>query len=130
MSKLLVVEDNPSNLYVARELLRKYGYDVCEATTGEQALNVWESEEISLILMDIQMPVMNGWDVTKVIRERETKSGRGRTPIIALTAHAILDYKEKCFDMDMDGYVTKPIIILDLVETIERTLIAVAGSSN
>lgn len=128
MSKILVVEDNPSNLYVARELLRKYGYDVCEATTGQEALNIWELGGISLILMDIQMPVMSGWDVTKIIREKELNEGLKRTPILALTAHAIVDYKEKCFEIDMDGYVTKPIIILDLVETIESTLISVSDS--
>ncbi|HLO68584.1 MAG TPA: ATP-binding protein [Holophaga sp.] len=106
--RLLLAEDNPVNQRLALAVLKKQGFtNVDVAENGQEALNAAMAHSYGLIFMDCQMPVMEGYEATRRIREREV--GRRRTPIIALTAHAMVGDREKCLDCGMDDYLTKPL---------------------
>ena len=111
--RVLIVEDNSINQMVAEEMLSAQGYHVELANNGAEAITLFERGDIDLILMDCQMPVVDGFEATRKIREIE-KSRRTtpehRMPIVALTANAIKGDREKCIDAGMDEYVTKPIV--------------------
>ncbi len=117
--RILLVEDNLVNQRVAQSLLTKRGYSVRVEPNGLRALSAYEEEEFDLILMDIQMPEMGGYEATAGIREKERRSGR-RTPIIGLTAHAMQGMREQCLEAGMDGYASKPIRIDDLLAEVGR----------
>ncbi len=91
--------------------------------TGGLALEILEQHRVDMVLMDIQMPEMDGFQATKAIRDREAITG-AHVPIIALTAHAIAGYRQKCLDAGMDDYFSKPVSSRDLLEVVNRTLIA------
>eukprot|EP01098_Paradermamoeba_levis_P002438 TRINITY_DN1282_c0_g3_i2.p1 TRINITY_DN1282_c0_g3~~TRINITY_DN1282_c0_g3_i2.p1 ORF type:complete len:354 (+),score=113.38 TRINITY_DN1282_c0_g3_i2:1026-2087(+) len=122
--KILLAEDNAVNQRLAIRVLEKLGYTVTLAENGLQAVAACEKEFFDLILMDVQMPEMGGFEATAKIRELESKKGI-RTPIIAMTAHAIQGYHEKCLEGGMDGYISKPIH----VETLKRTLEEILGKA-
>jgi CheY-like chemotaxis protein len=105
--RVLVVEDNPINRKVAMKALGRIGYLVDTVSNGQEAVDAVTSTEYDVVLMDCQMPVMDGYQATTLIRQQEFRSGR-RTPIIALTAHAMASDRKKCLDAGMDEYVTKP----------------------
>ena len=105
---VLIAEDNLVNQRLAVRLLEKRGHQVTVAATGLEALNALEKEKFDLVLMDVQMPEMDGLEATAAIREKEKGSGF-RQPIVALTAHAMKGDREKCLAVGMDGYLTKPI---------------------
>jgi signal transduction histidine kinase/DNA-binding response OmpR family regulator len=119
--RLLVVEDNPVNGLVARRMLEKLNHTVATATNGREALDIMENEKFDCVLMDLQMPVLDGFETTAAIRNKERISG-GHLPIIALTAHAITGDLERCLAAGMDGYLTKPINTKDVLMTVERVL--------
>ncbi len=96
------------NQLLAVRRLNKDGHTVLVAADGEEALVILQRESVDLILMDIQMPKLDGFQTTAAIRERERSSG-GRIPIIALTAHALEGFRQQALDAGMDGFVTKPI---------------------
>jgi signal transduction histidine kinase/DNA-binding response OmpR family regulator/tetratricopeptide (TPR) repeat protein len=106
--RVLLVEDGPINRDVAVGLLEIEGHDVVVAENGLEALRVLETDRFDVILMDLEMPEMDGLQAAQAIRAREGSSGQ-RTPIIAMTAHAVTGYREKCAAAGMDGYLTKPI---------------------
>ncbi len=106
--KILLAEDNPVNQRLMIRLLEKDGHQVVVANNGREAVAAHEREDFDLILMDLQMPDLGGMEAMKLIREREAQGGR-RTPIIALTAHALKGDREKCLEAGMDGYVSKPV---------------------
>ena len=117
---VLLAEDNVVNQTLARRLLEKAGHSVLVTGDGRQALEAWESGAFDLILMDVQMPVMDGFATAEAIRRREaTKADRSRTPIIALTAHAMTDDRDRCLAAGMDGFLTKPIQTRELHAAIE-----------
>jgi two-component system sensor histidine kinase/response regulator len=118
--RVLVVEDNRVNQLVARRLLETEGIQVSLASNGMEAVEAWEQCEVDLVLMDVQMPVMDGFEATIRIRELEPGLRRARTPIIALTAHAAPEDRQKCLQAGMDGYVTKPIEAESLMATIRE----------
>jgi len=120
-AKILLAEDNVVNQRLALRMLEKLGYNITLAENGLNALQAVEREHFDLILMDVQMPVMGGFEATAKIREMEAKRKR-RTPIIAMTAHAIQGYREKCLEGGMDGYISKPIHINSVRKTIEEFL--------
>jgi CheY-like chemotaxis protein len=105
---ILLAEDNPVNQLVACGILRKAGHKVEVAQNGLEVMAKLPTQPFDLVLMDIQMPGMDGFEATAAIRELETRSG-AHLPIIAMTAHAMAGYKEKCLAAGMDGYLTKPI---------------------
>jgi|GEM_PF-703920 len=119
--KVLLVEDNPVNQKIALILLQKQGWKVKVASNGKEAVEMTEKEEFDLILMDVQMPEMDGVTATKIIREREKLADK-HTPIIALTAHAFEEDRQRCLKAGMDAYITKPIEIKTLLETVKRVL--------
>jgi PAS domain S-box-containing protein len=106
--RVLVAEDNPVNQRLAVRLLEKRGHSALLAADGGQAVRAAENENFDLILMDVQMPRMDGYRATRLIREREEQTGR-RTPIVAMTAHAMKGDRQRCLDAGMDGYLAKPI---------------------
>ena len=106
--RVLVVEDNEVNRMIAREILNSLGLDVLEATDGSDALATLRQESVDLVLMDCQMPVMNGYDATKAIRLEEARSGSSRMPIVALTADAFDDDAAKSRSAGMDAHLAKP----------------------
>src|ERR1700688_4836396 len=119
--RVLLVEDNPVNQKLAMALLEKRGFGVTTAGDGKIALAALQREPFDLVLMDVQMPEMDGFEATVAIREAEKSTGR-HVPIIAMTAHALKGDQERCLTAGMDAYVSKPIRTSELFETIERTL--------
>jgi two-component system, sensor histidine kinase and response regulator len=119
--EVLLVEDNPVNRKVAMRLLEKQGHTVITANNGLEALDMLErlNWTIDLILMDVQMPEMDGYQATAAIRERERRQG-GHLTVVAMTAHALDRDRERCLAAGMDSYLTKPIQIDKLFELIER----------
>ena len=116
--RILLAEDNPVNQRLAVRILEKWGHSLAVAGNGRKAVEVWEKERFDLVLMDVQMPEMSGLEATAAIREREKESGR-RTPIVAMTAHAMEGDREKCLSAGMDHYVTKPIDQKKLFDAVE-----------
>ena len=124
--KILVVEDDATNRVLATNILKRNGYSIAIAKDGVEAVTMCRLETFDLILMDVQMPNMNGLEATAAIREQEQSSDR-HTPIVALTAHAMDGDRERCIDAGMDDYLSKPIHSKDLLSKI-HTLIALGGS--
>jgi CheY-like chemotaxis protein len=116
--RILLAEDNAINQKLAVRLLEKQGHEVVVAQNGREAVEIWQREEVDLILMDVQMPEMDGLEATRWIRERERETGK-HTPIIAMTAHAMKGDRERCLEAGMDGYLSKPIRPRELEETIQ-----------
>jgi len=106
--RVLVAEDNAVNQLLMRRLLEKAGYRVVMADNGQAAVEACAREVFDLVLMDVQMPVMDGLQATVELRRREAGTGR-HVPVIALTAHAMADDRARCLASGMDGYVTKPV---------------------
>ncbi|MGA8597612.1 MAG: response regulator [Bryobacteraceae bacterium] len=106
--RILLAEDNAVNQLLMRRLLSKQGYELLVVNNGLQAVAALDRESFDLVLMDVQMPEMDGLEATSLIRSRERRSG-GRVPIIALTAHAMKTDEERCLAAGMDGYLTKPV---------------------
>jgi len=105
--RVLLAEDNESNLIVACAQLERMGVDVVTASNGQQALDLLATEAVDLVLMDCQMPILDGFEVTAALREREAGSGQ-RLPVIALTANAMKGDRERCVAAGMDDYLAKP----------------------
>jgi PAS domain S-box-containing protein len=119
--RILLVEDDPTICEVMIALLRKRGWEAVAAKDGLMALQLWGNGGFDLILMDIQMPLLDGIQVTRAIRVKEQKRG-GHIPIIALTAHATREDREECLQAGMDGFLTKPAASADLYALIEEQL--------
>jgi signal transduction histidine kinase/DNA-binding response OmpR family regulator/HPt (histidine-containing phosphotransfer) domain-containing protein len=117
--KVLVAEDNAVNRKLASSILQRAGHNAILVTNGQEAVEAVERERFDVVLMDIQMPVMGGFEATRLIRELQAGSGR-RTPIIAVTAHAMKGHREACFEAGMDGFVPKPIQSAKLLEMLDR----------
>jgi two-component system, sensor histidine kinase and response regulator len=116
--RLLLAEDNAVNQMLAVRLLEKRGHTVTMVVNGRDALAAFEKEPFDAILMDVQMPEMDGFEATAAIRVREKSTG-GHIPIIAMTAHSLVGDQERCLAAGMDGYVSKPIRTQQLFAVIE-----------
>jgi CheY-like chemotaxis protein len=114
--RILVAEDNRVNQVVARRLLEKQGHTVTIAADGQDAIKAFEAQPFDLILMDVQMPGMDGLQATRAIRQQE--NGQSRIPIIALTANAMSQDRDLCLAAGMDGFVSKPIDVGELSRAI------------
>jgi two-component system sensor histidine kinase/response regulator len=119
--RILLAEDSVVNQKLALALLEPYGHAVTVANNGAEAVRQWSSHDFDLVLMDVQMPEMDGLEATRVIREAERRTNR-RTPIVALTAHAIKGDREMCLETGMDEYISKPVRARELYSAIERLM--------
>jgi len=119
MPKVLLIEDNDLNRDMLTRRLQRRGYDIVSATDGEQGVALASSERPDLILMDISLPGLNGWDATRRIRENSATAG---IPIIALTAHAMSGDREKTIEAGCDEYETKPVELNTLLAKMQALL--------
>ncbi len=119
--KILLAEDNIINRKVALHLLEKMGHQVYPVDNGRQVIKALKNNNFDLIILDVQMPEMDGFKTAAIIRRWEKKTGRS-IPIIAMTAHALKGYRKKCLAAGMNGYVTKPVNFHDLWKAIRQTL--------
>jgi two-component system sensor histidine kinase/response regulator len=142
---VLVVEDNAVNQDVASGILKQMGCTVITAANGRSAVQLFAQETFDLILMDCEMPIMDGFDATRRIRDiervmrglsdKESSRSRSRTPIVALTAHALAEVRERCLEAGMDDFLVKPYDELQIADMlgrwlIPRTAITTAPDSN
>jgi PAS domain S-box-containing protein len=119
--RVLLAEDNAVNQRLAIRLLEKQGHHITVVDNGREAVAAWERDTFDLILMDVQMPEMDGFEATGVIRAKELGADR-HVPIIAMTAHAMKGDRERCLEAGMDAYVAKPVRSRDLKEAMENVL--------
>jgi CheY-like chemotaxis protein len=120
MQKILLVEDNEMNRDMLSRRLQRRGYSVVTAEDGEKGLLLARSEAPDLVLMDISLPAMDGWEVTRLLKANQSTR---HIPIIALTAHAMVSDREKAIDAGCDDYDTKPVDFGRLNEKIENLLL-------
>lgn len=116
---ILLVEDNPDNRLLIRAYLKKLPYQLDEAENGQAAVDMFQKSDYDIVLMDVQMPVMDGHQATRLIRAWEAESARTPTPIISLTAHAIKEEIDKCLAAGCDTHLAKPVKKATLIETIQ-----------
>jgi len=117
--RVLLAEDNPVNQKLAVRLLEKQGHSIAIAANGREAIEAVEIQPFDLVLMDVQMPEMDGFEAAAEIRRRERGTSR-HLPILAMTAYAMKGDRERCLQAGMDGYISKPIRSRDLWETIDK----------
>ena len=120
--KALLVEDYEGNIVVVGYILDEIGLEYDIAKNGREAVEHWNERHYDVVLMDVQMPEMDGFAATKAIREAEEKKDLARTPIIGMTAHALVGDKDKCIEAGMDAYLPKPIVEADLKKEIFKYL--------
>jgi len=120
--RVLVAEDNPVNQRIAQQMLRKRKLAVTLADDGRQAVDAFQSGRFDLVLMDVQMPEMNGFEAVAAIRALEHAQGRPHTPIVAVTAHAMVGDRERCLEAGMDAYLAKPLRRQLLFELVDELL--------
>ncbi|MCC5842514.1 MAG: response regulator, partial [Opitutales bacterium] len=134
--KLLLVEDNGINQTVASEMLAKFGLSARIAANGRDALNALEEEPFDLIFMDVQMPVLDGLEATRLIRRKEEAAATdsngksqpgGPVTIVGMTAYAMEGDRERCLNAGMDDYLSKPIQLSQLETVLDRWLAKGAG---
>ena len=115
--KILIVEDEPRNLKLFRDLLQRIGYETIEATDGEQGVELARARNPDLILMDIMMPKMDGIEATRILKaDTATKN----IPILALTSYAMKGDRERTLEAGCDGYIAKPVDIQELLKAVEH----------
>lgn len=115
---ILLAEDNQVNQKLAVKILQKYQHVVTVANNGQEAFDAIKAKRFDVVLMDVQMPIMGGFEATAKIREWEREARAERTPILALTAHAMLGDREKCLQAEMDDYLSKPLKQTQLIQCI------------
>jgi len=125
--KILLVEDNLMNQKVVMFNLKKLNLEILPAVTGSQAIDLFKNNTFDLVLMDIMLPEMDGYEITGVIRKIEKENNtENPVPIVALTANTYDNDKEKCFNAGMNDYISKPFNARQLIEMIEKYLPQVA----
>jgi CheY-like chemotaxis protein/HPt (histidine-containing phosphotransfer) domain-containing protein len=121
-ARILIAEDNLVNRTYVERLLRSYGHALTSAADGLDVLELAGPGDFDLILMDCQMPAVDGYDATRELRRREAASGGPRTPIVAMTASATEEIRERCLQAGMDDYLSKPLLDSELQRTLARWL--------
>ncbi len=120
MTKLiLIIEDEPKNVTLLRDLLQVSGYKTIEATDGKQGVELAKSKKPDLILMDVQMPVMDGLEATRILKADATTSN---IPVLALTSYAMTGDEERILEAGCDGYLAKPFDIKELLKEVSKYL--------
>jgi CheY-like chemotaxis protein len=122
--RILVAEDNEINRVLATDILEFLGFIVLAVENGKEALKAALQESFDLILMDCQMPFLNGYEATRQIRAKEEESGQAKTPIVALSGHDIAERWEECCAAGMDDYLQKPFTIVELQKITSRWVAA------
>ncbi|MCP4716382.1 MAG: response regulator, partial [Deltaproteobacteria bacterium] len=122
-----LAEDNETNQMVAQGLLKASGYQVDTVISGREALQALEKTDYDLVLMDVQMPEMDGLEASRCIRDPASRVQNRNVPIFAMTAHAIKGYREKCLEAGMNNYVTKPVDSQQLIMAIDQKLLKTAA---
>ena len=122
-TRILIVEDNVVNQMVMSNILEKFGYNANTVANGKEAIEALEMASYDLVLMDCQMPLMDGYEATEEIRNPESKVSNHKIPVIAMTAHAMKGDREKCLKAGMDDYLTKPIKPQEISDMIEKWLV-------
>ena len=117
-ANILYIEDNPDNMTLVRRVIQAGSYNLIEARNGTQGLAIAESQDVDLILLDINLPDIDGYEVACRLRSSE-KTALAHTPIIAITANAMRGDAEKALDAGCDAYMSKPINIQELMERVE-----------
>jgi len=117
--RILVVEDNPKNLKLVRDVLQFSGYEVIEATSGEDGVRLAKKERPNLILMDLQLPGIDGTEALRQIREDDNGGG---VPVVAVTAFAMNEDRDRAYAAGFDGYVQKPISVRNLQQQVHDFL--------
>ncbi|HET9240418.1 MAG TPA: ATP-binding protein [Oligoflexus sp.] len=118
--RILIVEDNAINQIVAKKSLQKYGYDLTVVNNGQEALDVLNQQSFHLILMDCEMPIMDGYEATR--RIRSSGAAYQNIPIIAMTANAMMGDREHCLKAGMDDYITKPFAVQDVLSKVQKII--------
>ncbi len=118
--RILLADDNETNLLFTGELLELFGHTVIRAGNGQEVLQAWEQHDVDIILMDISMPVLSGTDATMIIREKERAAGKRHLPIVALTAHALLEEQQQLTGQGFDGCLIKPVQLDELLQELKR----------
>ncbi len=119
--KILVAEDNSINIQVARYIVSPLASEIKFVINGQEAVNEYQTGNYDIILMDVKMPVMDGYEATKTIRKIEKENGRGeRIPIIAMTANNMYEEIQECLSIGMDGFLPKPFMTDDVKSVIEN----------
>ena len=116
------MEDNPVNQMVAKKMLENIGLQSVLATNGLEALKMLETEKVGLVLMDCQMPEMDGFEATRALREREQAASAKTMPVIAMTANVMEGDRERCLQAGMDDYIGKPVQMEELEAILLRWL--------
>lgn len=116
-ARILIVEDNDDNMVLVRDVLTSRGYTVIEAVDGQQGLDLAQSERPDLIIMDLSLPLVDGWTV---VRQLKADSELRRIPVVALTAHAMVGDREKALDAGCDDYLAKPIRLALLIGKVKE----------
>jgi CheY-like chemotaxis protein len=124
--RVLLAEDTPANQKLVTYILGKRGHNVEVVQNGKLALEALCRHDFDVVLMDVQMPVMDGFQATQAIRKLPDAK-KARTPIIAMTAHALKGDAERCLGASMDGYISKPVKGEELIELVERMVCQPAG---
>ena len=119
--RVLLAEDNLVNQKLASRLLEKHGHNVVTAANGRQALERIEAENFDIVLMDVQMPEIDGFEATATVRKMEEATG-AHLPIVAMTAHAMQGDNQRCMAAGMDGYLAKPLDVKKLLEVVQAVL--------
>ena len=118
---VLCIEDHPDNMMLIRRIFRSDSFNLIEARTGVHGLSIVESQDLDLILLDINLPDIDGYEIARRVRS-STKSALAKMPIVAVTANAMRDDAQKALDAGCDVYLSKPINIIELLETVEALI--------
>ena len=119
---ILLVEDCKANVLVATAFLEEFGYNFTVAKNGQEALHLIKTNSFNLVLMDVQMPGIDGYEATHFVREWEKEQGMKRLPIIGVTAHALTTDRDRCLTVGMDDYIAKPFHPEQFKDKIEKQL--------
>ncbi len=119
--KILLAEDNEANQFLIKAITKSNNWNITVVDDGEKAIEQYKNQSFDLILMDVQMPIMNGYEATKIIRDLEQEKGI-HTPIIALTAYAMKSDKDQCIEAGMDDYISKPFKRQQFLDMIHNVL--------
>ncbi len=118
--KILLAEDCENNVLLVQLYLKKYPYSIDVAENGGEAIELYQKNRYDLVLMDIEMPFTDGYQATTSIRQYEKDNGLEKTPIIAVTAHALSENRDKAYDVGCDHFMTKPVRKADLISAVQK----------